>query len=62
MSVNESKCWDAVLLIDSENAFNSINPKITLHNLRLICPIIATYIIIMQLHQGYLLSVGRDTF
>ena len=39
MSVNESKCCtDAVLLIDAENTFNSLNAK-------LMCPIIANYII-----------------
>ena len=35
---------DAVLLIDAEIAFNSINRKVMLHNLKFICPIIATYI------------------
>ena len=35
----------AVLLIDPENAFNSINRKVMLHNLKFICPNIATYII-----------------
>ena len=34
---------DAVLLSDSENTFNSINHKLMLHNLKFICPIIATY-------------------
>ena len=34
-----------VLLIDAENAFNSINRKVMLHNLKFICPVIATYII-----------------
>ena len=36
---------DAVFLIDAENAFNSINRKVMLHNLKFICPIIATDII-----------------
>ena len=36
---------DPVLLIDAENAFNSINRKVMLHNLKFICPIIATYTI-----------------
>ena len=36
---------DAVLLIDAGNAFNSINRKVMLHNLKFICPIIDTYII-----------------
>ena len=34
---------DAVLLIDPENAFNSINRKVTLYYLKFICPIICTY-------------------
>ena len=34
---------DAVLLIDAENAFNSINCKGMLHYLKCICPVIATY-------------------
>ena len=34
---------DAVLLIDAENAFNSINRKVMLHYLKFICPIVATY-------------------
>ena len=36
---------DAVLLIDAEIAFNSKNRKVMLHNLKFICPIIATYIL-----------------
>ena len=35
---------EAVLLIDAENAFDSINRKVMLHNLRLLCPLISTYI------------------
>ena len=41
MSLNVNT--DAVLLIDAENAFNSINRKVVLHILKFICPIIATY-------------------
>ena len=36
---------DAVLLINAETAFKSINRKVMLHNLSFICPIIVTYII-----------------
>ena len=36
---------DAVLLTDAEIAFNSKNRKVMLHNLKFICPIIATYIL-----------------
>ena len=35
---------EAVLLIDTENAFNTISRKVMLHNLNFICPIITTYI------------------
>ena len=35
---------EGILLIDAENAFNSINRKVMPHNLKLICPAIATYI------------------
>ena len=38
MSVNS-------MSVDAENAFNSINRKVMLHNFKFICPIIATYII-----------------
>ena len=54
---------DAVLLIDAENAFNSINRKVMLHNLKFICPIIAlTQSIVMQLHQSYLLPLRERYF
>ena len=35
---------EAVLLIDAENPFNSINRKVMLHNLNFICPIITAYV------------------
>ena len=35
---------EAVLLIDAENAFNSINRKVMLHNISVLCPIISIYI------------------
>ena len=35
---------EADLLIDTENAFNTISRKVMLHNLNFICPIITTYI------------------
>ena len=36
---------DAVLLIDASNAFNRMNRMAALHNIRIICPKIATFII-----------------
>ena len=41
---NEEDC-DAILLVDADNAFNRINRKVLLHNIRIICPVIATYVI-----------------
>ena len=34
---------DAILLIDASNEFNSLNRAAALHNLRILCPTIATY-------------------
>ena len=36
---------EAVLLIDSSNAFNFLNRAAALHNIRVLCPSIATYAI-----------------
>ena len=41
---DENGC-DAVLLVDADNAFNRINRKVMLQNIRITCPIIATYVI-----------------
>ena len=35
---------EAVLLIDTENAFDSINRKVMLHNMKFLCPLVSTYI------------------
>ena len=35
---------EAVLLIDAENVFNSINRKVMLHNMKFLYPLIYTYI------------------
>ena len=37
--------FDAVLLIDASNAFNALSRTAALHNIRMLCPIIAAYII-----------------
>ena len=49
---------DAVLLIDADKAFNSINRKVMLHNLEFICPIIASYIINCYATPSKLFIVG----
>ena len=36
---------DAVLLVDASNAFNSLNRAAALHNIRIVCPAVATFAI-----------------
>ena len=49
---------NVVLLIDAENAFNSINRKVMLHNLKFIFPIIPTSIINCYATPSRLFIVG----
>ena len=49
---------NSVLLIEAENAFNPINHKVMLHNLKFICPIIATSIINCYATPSRLFIVG----
>ena len=42
--IYEAEETDAVLFIDASNAFNSINRNALLHNIRYLCPPIATYL------------------
>ena len=35
---------DATLLVDASNAFNSLNRAAALNNIRVLCPLIATYV------------------
>ena len=50
----------AVLLIDAENPFSSIKRKvIMLHDLKLICPITATFIVNCYATPSRLLIVGE---
>ena len=39
----ESNETEAILIVDAENAFNSINRKALLHNIEYLCPAIATF-------------------
>ena len=51
---------EAVLLIDAENAFNSINRKVMLHNLNFICPVITTYITNCYITPERLFIIGGE--
>ena len=35
---------EAVLLVDAANAFNSVNRKVFLHNINVVCPLISVYV------------------
>ena len=56
MSINVDT--SAVLLIDAENAFNSVNRKVMLDTFKIICPILAIFIINCYTIPSKLLIVG----
>ena len=45
INIFEDDNTDAILLIDASNAFNSMNRAIALHNIKVICPMISTFLI-----------------
>ena len=49
---------DAVLLIDASNAFNSLNRAAALHNMRILCPTIATHAINTYREPARLIIIG----
>ena len=51
---------DAILLIDASNDFNSLNRVAALHNLEILCPIIATYAINICRLPTRLFIVGQE--
>ena len=44
-TIFEADETDGVLLIDASNVFNALNRQAALHNIRVQCPIVATYAI-----------------
>ena len=51
---------DAVLLVDASNAFNALNRAASVHNIRVLCPSIATYAINTYRKPARLFIVGRQ--
>ena len=49
---------DATLLVDASNAFNSLNRAAALNNIRVLCPLIATYVTNTNRVPPRLLVVG----
>ena len=50
---------EAVLLVDADNAFNSINRKAMLHNISITCPLITTFIANCYMKPARLFVVGN---
>ena len=43
---------EAILLVDASNAFNSMNRTVALHNVRILCPSLATVLINTYVYRG----------
>ena len=54
----EADDTDAVLLVDASNAFNALNRAAALHNIRVLCPVIAVYAINTYRHSARLFITG----
>ena len=50
---------EAVLLVDAENAFNSINRNVMIHNISVVCPTISTYVSNCYQSAARLFVIGR---
>ena len=57
-SIFEADDTDAVLLIDTSNAFTSLNRAAALHNTRILCPSISTFPINTYREPGRLFVIG----
>ena len=58
-TIFESDDTDAVLLIDASNAFNALNRAAALHNIQILCPIMALYAINTYRQPARLFVIGR---
>ena len=43
-AIYDDKNTEGVILVDAHNAFNSMNRKVALHNVQILCPIISNYL------------------
>ena len=60
-AIYEDETCEAVLLVDSSNAFNSINRNVFLHNAAIICPVIALYVKNCYcLHSRHFITGGNE--
>ena len=51
---------DAMILVDSINAFNSLNRQAALHNIRVICAQIATILVYTYHRPAHLIMLGTS--
>ena len=51
---------EVVLVFNVENAFNSINRKVMLHNMKFLCPLVSTYISNCYVAPASLFIFGGD--
>ena len=61
-TIFESDDTDAVLLIDASNAFNALNRAAALHNIQILCPVIAIYAININRQPARLFVIGGKAF
>ena len=54
----EEEETDAVLLVDASNAFNSLNCDVFIHNVRVLCPAMSTYLTNCYKRRSRLFVVG----
>ena len=59
-SIFDADETDAVLLIDASNAFNALNRAAALHNIQVLCPTLATYMINTYRQPARLFITGDE--
>ena len=59
-NIFEADETDAALLIDASNAFNALNRAAALHNIRVLCPTLATYVINTYRQPARLFITGGE--
>ena len=58
--IYENESTEAVLLIDASNAFNCLNRAAAIHNIQILCPRVATYIINTYREPSRLFVSGKN--
>ena len=56
----KDKKTEAIILVDAENAFNSLNRKAALNNVQVVCPEVSTYIVNTYRSPAHLYVTNSD--